>query len=157
MGIKEVLLHPAPILLTPSASIQIEEDNTAQIAEISALVQDLTDTMIAAEGVGLAAPQIGVLQRVIVYRTNYGIVHLINPEIVAFSGYVRSFDEGCLSCPDFWVDVRRKKEIVVHGYTVKAGKIVEFREKVRDKTTSFRIQHEVDHLDGITIKERARK
>lgn len=157
MGIKEVVKHPAPILLTSALSIQIVEDDPTLVVEISALIQDMIDTMNSVGGVGIAAPQIGVAQCVIVYKTRFSIVGLVNPEIVASSGHARSFGEGCLSCPDEFFDLRRKKDIVVEGYTIRDGKLMYFREKVTDRTTSFRMQHEIDHLHGITIKERAKK
>ena len=111
---------------------------------IITLLDDMTETMRAADGVGLAAPQVGVLRRVVVIETpDEGLIELINPKIIAYSGEQES-EEGCLSVPGRWGITRRPMHVTVramnrHGETF-------------DITGSGLLAkafcHEIDHLDG---------
>ena len=107
------------------------------------LIDDMIDTMRAADGVGLAAPQVGILRRIVVIETPEGLFELINPKIIAYSGEQES-EEGCLSVPGRWGITRRPMHVTVramnrHGETV-------------DITGSGLLAkafcHELDHLDG---------
>ena len=128
------------------------------------LVKDMIDTMRVDLGVGLSAPQIGVFKRVITYEytnpsgnsavcPNIPLRALINPEIVHFSKTTEIGEEGCLSFPDLYGDVRRSKKIKVKALDIE-GKHIEFEAKGLEARV---IQHEVDHLDGILFVDRLGK
>ncbi len=112
----------------------------------------MADTMYDAEGVGLAAPQIGILKRVIVMDVGdeHGLIELINPEIIEKDGE-QFGPEGCLSIPGLRGDVRRAERVKVKGLNRNGEEIViEGRELL-----ARCIQHEVDHLDGILYTDLA--
>lgn len=116
------------------------------------LLDNMRETLYAAKGVGLAAPQVGVLKRVIVIDAGEGLLELINPEIVEFAG--QAIDaEGCLSIPDAMGDVPRAA-IVKVKYQDRQG-----REKFirADSLLARALQHEIDHLDGVLMIDRAIK
>jgi len=113
------------------------------------LVEDMIDTMYAAPGVGLAAPQIGVQRRLFVYDVGDGPGAVVNPEIVDFSGEW-SYHEGCLSIPDLSFDVVRPKQVHLVGIDLD-GETVDID---ADGLLARCFQHELDHLDGILLVER---
>jgi len=110
------------------------------------LLRDMADTMYKAEGVGLAAPQVGILRRVVVIdvQDDHGLIELVNPEIIAVEGE-QAGEEGCLSVPG-----RR-------GYVVRPGKVTVRAKDRKGKTFELTgegllaraLCHEIDHLDGI--------
>lgn len=111
---------------------------------ICTLLDDMIDTMRAADGVGLAAPQVGVLRRVVVIETpDEGLFELINPKIIAFSGEQES-EEGCLSIPGRWGTTKRPMHVTVRA--------MNRRGETFDVTGSGLLAkafcHEIDHLDG---------
>lgn len=111
---------------------------------ICTLLDDMIDTMRAADGVGLAAPQVGVLRRIVVIETpDEGLIELINPKIIAFSGEQES-EEGCLSVPGRWGVTRRPMHVTVRA--------MNRRGETFDITGSGLLAkafcHEIDHLDG---------
>ena len=111
---------------------------------ICTLLDDMIETMRAADGVGLAAPQVGVLRRIVVIETpDEGLIELINPKIIAFSGEQES-EEGCLSVPGRWGVTRRPMHVTVRAMN-RNGEIF-------DVTGSALLAkafcHEIDHLDG---------
>ena len=111
---------------------------------ILTLLDDMVETMRAADGVGLAAPQVGILRRVVVIETpDEGLFELINPKIIAFSGEQES-EEGCLSVPNRWGITRRPMHVTVRALNRKGETI--------DVTGSGLLAkafcHEIDHLDG---------
>jgi peptide deformylase len=111
---------------------------------LRALVDDLIDTMRAAPGVGLAAPQIGVPLRVAVIEVEEKVTVLVNPEIVKRNGE-EELDEGCLSVPGFWGRIKRAQSV-----TVKARD--QFGKEIRVKGEGLfaqALQHETDHLNGM--------
>ena len=120
---------------------------------ILTLLDDMAETMRAANGVGLAAPQVGVLRRIVVIEVEEGeLIELINPKIIAFSGENEGL-EGCLSVPDRWGIVKRPMHVTVralnrHGETV-------------DYTGSDLLArcfcHELDHLDGKLYIDKAER
>ena len=122
--------------------------------EILKLIEDMTETMYFNEGVGLAAPQIGVSQRVIVFdnvQAGYGNdpQALINPEIVSGEGSVKA-EEGCLCIPEVRDMVERKEKVVIKALN-KEGREV----KIEAEGLPARIlQHEIDHLEGILFIDR---
>lgn len=124
--------------------------------ELAALVQDMIQTMYAAPGVGLAAPQIGIPLRVFVVdvsagRTPNGVITFINPEFVERDG-MQLEDEGCLSVPGFNATVARPAKAVVKGLDLDG------QERVIEGTglLARAFQHEMDHLDGRVFVDRLR-
>ncbi len=117
--------------------------------EVKIFVKDMAEIMYEGRGVGLAAPQVGVLKRIIVFDPGNGLMCLINPEITWTRGR-EVMPEGCLSFPGVELEVKRHREIAVRALDLD-GKSVEF--KARDITARI-IQHEVDHLDGVLIVDR---
>lgn len=113
---------------------------------LSTLIDDMFDTMFRADGVGLAAPQVGILRRVCVVSIDNGITkyELVNPEIVKTKGVQRGV-EGCLSCPGYNGAVERPKKLTVKAYD-RSG--TEHLYKV-DGLTAVAFCHEMDHLDGV--------
>lgn len=118
---------------------------------IAELLDDMLATMYDANGVGLAAPQIGVSRRVIVIDVGDGPVELINPEIVTRSEDAETAFEGCLSIPDLMGEVERSESLYVTGLDRRGRKVWLEAEGWLARV----IQHEVDHLDGILFLDRA--
>ena len=121
--------------------------DTTPVTEITdglrRLVDDMFDTMRAAQGIGLAAPQVGRLERVAVVDVDNDPIVLINPEIIAQSGKERA-EEGCLSIPDIYGDVDRAARVTVRAMDLD-GNMFE-REATELLARAF--QHEIDHLHG---------
>jgi peptide deformylase len=113
------------------------------------LIDDMVDTMRDAPGIGLAAPQVGVLLRVIVAEVDDQLHALVNPEIIRAEGE-QVGDEGCLSIPGYAGEVKRFERVVVKAKN-RAGKDV----RVRGEGLLARcLQHEIDHIDGILFTDR---
>jgi peptide deformylase len=152
MAILEILQYPHPILKKKTQPIQ-KIDPT-----IRRLIQDMAETMYAAPGVGLAAPQVGHPLRLAVLDITpanqaKNLVVLINPEIVVAEGECL-WEEGCLSVPDYNEEVKRKKKIVVRCQNLEGENV----EVVGDNNLlSIALQHEIDHLDGILFIDRLSK
>lgn len=145
MSIRKILHYGEPSLREPSKEVHKVSK------KITELVQDLLDTMYAKNGVGLAAPQIGENVRVFVIDVSTNKEPLnpmvfINPKIIKKSGAIKS-NEGCLSFPEAYTDVRRYKNVMVKALN-EHGK--SFVLEAKDGTLLARaIQHENDHLDGV--------
>jgi len=143
MSILRILHYPDPVLAKKAEPISVIND------DIRRLAADMAETMYAAPGVGLAAPQIGVSQRLIVLDCagkdeSPNLIKAVNPEIIAAEG--ECFDEeGCLSVPGFFTRVKRKAEVRVR-YQNLDGQLVEM---AADGLLAVAFQHEIDHLDGI--------
>lgn len=116
---------------------------------IEKLLDDMADTMYDADGIGLAAVQIGVAKRVVVVDVGDGLVELINPEILEKTGGIVVASEGCLSLPGLSGNVPRAAEIKVRALN-RDGETVEFE---ASDLFARAIQHEVDHLDGILFTD----
>ena len=154
MAIRKILTYPEKSLLLPSVKVDsIDED-------IKNLIKDMGETMFDAPGVGLAASQVGINKRVIVYDSNaenpdrddsiQEFTALINPEIIASSGSIVSEKEACLSVVDYSADVKRYEMVTVKAIDIK-GKQLEFDAM---GILAIIMQHEIDHLDGILFIER---
>jgi peptide deformylase len=148
MAIIEILKYPHPLLKKRSEKVDRIDD------EIKKLVGDMKETMYHANGVGLAACQVGVCRRVIVMDVSavdpeHGFCAVINPEIVFEEGEVDD-EEGCLSVPDCLEKVKRKEKVRVKGRTLEGEEV----EIAGEGILSMALQHEIDHLNGILILDR---
>ncbi len=111
---------------------------------LTALLKDMAETMYAADGVGLAAPQVGILRRIAVIDVGDGLIELINPEIIASEGAYVDI-EGCLSIPGRRCTVQRPEKVTVRAMDRK-GRTFEFE---AEGFLARAVCHELDHLDGI--------
>jgi peptide deformylase len=142
MAILEILKYPNVALKRTSLPVENIDGATAQ------LVNDMLETMYAAPGVGLAAPQVGVLQRIIVLDVDHDnpgtrVYKLINPVITRAEGEV-VWEEGCLSVVDFTAEVRRSAQIEVIAFDENQKEV-----KIEaEGLLAVALQHEIDHLDG---------
>lgn len=118
--------------------------------KILVLLKDMADTMYDADGAGLAAPQVGILKRLVVIDIGDGLVELINPVIRSMSGQQTTI-EGCLSIPGIWGEVERPSHVVVEALNAKGEKIIIEGEGFMTQA----LCHEIDHLDGILFKDKA--
>ena len=152
--IQPIYLYGSGVLREKAAPADLEKKE-----EISALVQDLKDTLERAEGCGLAAPQIGVSSRVLIvdgremtdvydYLAGFFRV-MINPVIVSESAAQCEYNEGCLSVPGIYADVRRPESITVEYWNENFEKVTE----TFDKFACRMIQHEMSHLDGVLFTD----
>lgn len=141
----EVLHHPSPILKSRAHEVDHTTDN-----DLRELVRAMAETMYAENGVGLAAPQVGVDKRVIVFDVDDRLAAICNPCIVEFSEETEVDEEGCLSVPGITVPVERSTHVVCTGQTID-GKQLEI--KASDLLARV-LQHEIDHLDGVIILDR---
>ena len=119
---------------------------------LATLLDDMADTMYQAEGVGLAAPQVGIRKRVFVVDIGEGLFEFVNPQIIKTSG-TQTAQEGCLSCPNLWGTFERPDYVKVKAYD-RHGKEFEL------EATGFftrAILHENDHLDGKLFKDIAKE
>jgi peptide deformylase len=144
MAIRPILTAPDPRLKKKSLPVASVD------AEVRQLMDDMLETMYAAPGIGLAAPQVDMLKRVIVLDieredTKTGPLFMANPEIVEASDEDATYEEGCLSVPEHYADVVRPAKVTVRYLD---------RDNVEQNLTcegllATCIQHEIDHLDGI--------
>lgn len=146
MSVREIVKEPDPVLHKRAKEV------TEITPKIIKLLDDMADTMYDAEGVGLAAPQVGILKRIIVIDCGdeEGLIEMINPEIVSKEGE-QFGPEGCLSIPGLNGDVLRAQKVTVKGLNRK-GK--EFTITGTDLLARA-FQHEIDHLNGILFTELA--
>lgn len=114
------------------------------------LLDDMADTMREANGVGLAAPQVGILRRVVVIDVGDGIIELINPEIIHSEGE-QIETEGCLSVPGKMAEVKRPSKVIVKAQNRK-GEIIRIE---GEDVLARALCHEIDHLNGILFVDKA--
>lgn len=152
MPLLDILVYPAPELKRKSLSVEeLGED-------LERLLDDMTETLRDADGVGLAAPQVGRNIRALVVDVplpeseEREFYELINPEIVSSQGFQMG-EEGCLSVPGFFADVRRKNRVRVSALNRKGKRFT----IDADGMLSRVLQHEIDHLDGILFFDRLRQ
>ncbi|MBR64165.1 MAG: peptide deformylase [Rhodobacteraceae bacterium] len=143
MAVKKILLYPDPLLLMRSAKINIFDKNLVNLSK------DLIDTMYDADGVGLAAPQIGINKRIFVMDCSSENEEkdcrvVINPEIEQASEELGSYKEGCLSIPGITEEISRPKVIKVLYQDVNGV----LQRDTYDDLWSICFQHELDHLNG---------
>ena len=144
MAILHIIEAPDPALKKICAPVEAVD------AEIRTLIDDMLETMYAAPGMGLAAPQVGVLRRVIVVDVTRADgprdpVCMVNPELIEVSAETAVFEEGCLSFPDQYAEVSRPAAIRVRYLDVDN----EVRELAVEGMRGTCIQHEMDHLEGV--------
>ena len=140
-----------PIIIAPDARLKIKTKPVAHVdAAVKTLMDNMLETMYAANGIGLAAPQVGDMRSVIVVdcarqAENPAPIKMANPEIIAVSPNDNTHEEGCLSLPEHYADVVRPESITLR-YLNENNKIVEID---ADGILATCIQHEMDHLEGI--------
>lgn len=149
MAIRPIITAPDPRLKAKSKPVKAVDD------EVRQLMDDMLETMYAAPGIGLAAPQVGVHQRVIVLDIarqdeEPQPIKLVNPEIIWLSDEDASFEEGCLSVPEHYAEVVRPAAVTLRYLDYQN----EIREMTAEGLLATCIQHEIDHLDGILFLDR---
>jgi peptide deformylase len=142
MALLRIRKFPDDALKEPAAPVKDID------GKIAALIDSMVQTMYAAPGVGLAAPQVGESQRIIVLDTNHDdpgkhLLKLINPKVVEAEGKI-TWEEGCLSVIDYTADVERAARVLVRAWTPDQKEI----EIEADELLAVALQHEIDHLDG---------
>ena len=167
MTILKILQYPEKSLLMPSEPVEIIDNKIDD--ETIVLIKDMGETMFNAPGVGLAAPQVGINKRIIVYDVMAGdpvqenienienieapkqeFKAVINPEIFKKAGSIVSENEACLSVPELKSNVKRFEQVSVKGIDIE-GQAIEFE---AEGINAIIMQHEIDHLDGILFFER---
>ena len=159
MAVLSIVEVPDPLLSQRAEEV----DDVTE--EIRTLIDDMADTMYAAPGVGLAAPQVGMALRIIVADIDLAtedvpasgeeeedrreLYVVVNPEIIEREGTC-VFEEGCLSCPDVTIDVERDERVVVSGLDYDGDPT----ELEASGFPAVVLQHEIDHLDGVTLVDR---
>ncbi|MGB0661354.1 MAG: peptide deformylase [Mangrovicoccus sp.] len=144
MALRPILIHPDPRLKKTCAPVADISD------EIRTLAADMLETMYKAPGIGLAAPQIGVLERIIVMdcirdeAEERQPMVMVNPEVVASSDEQNVYEEGCLSIPEQYAEVTRPKLVEVRWM----GLDGEEHSQEFDELWATCVQHEIDHLNG---------
>ncbi len=147
MSVRQIRIMGDPVLREKAQPIPAVDEETRR------LIRDMFDTMYDADGVGLAAPQVGVTQRVIVvdpHEQDAKPLGLVNPVVLKFSDDVERGEEGCLSIPGLKDIVERPAEVVVEALDGD-GKPVHIE---ADGLLARVLQHEIDHLDGILFIDR---
>jgi peptide deformylase len=145
----EVLSHPNAALKQVAQPVDPADDD-----DLRELCRKMAQAMYEAPGIGLAAPQIGVLKRVIIYdldEDSPGVVALCNPEITAASEECDFDDEGCLSLPGITIPVERSCRVTCEAQTL-TGRAVRIE---AEGLHARLLQHEIDHLDGVLMIDRA--
>lgn len=144
MAIRQIVKEGDSVLTKKCRVVEKFDD------KLATLIDDMVETMHRANGVGLAAPQVGILRRVVVIDIGEGVIELVNPKIIAYSGEQESL-EGCLSCPGEWGLTRRPDYVKVKAqdrngkeYTIEGKELL-----------AKAFCHELDHLDGIIFKQKA--
>ncbi|SEH67887.1 MULTISPECIES: peptide deformylase [Atopobiaceae] len=145
---KDIVCAPDDRLKTECAPIQKIDDG------VKALAKRMLEDMYESDGCGLAAPQVGELVQLVVIDVDYSGAHdrnpyvLINPKIVKADGPERPFNEGCLSYPGISVEVSRPSHVVVQALDLE-GDLMQY--EAQDNLLAVCLQHEIDHLHGITM------
>ena len=137
--VREIRKYPDPILKKKCPEVK------KITPEIKKLAEEMIEILEKSNGVGLAAPQIGELKRVIVVQTERKPEVFINPQVVKKSRETVTTEEGCLSFPGIWLKIKRAKEVEVQALD-KEGKEVQIK---AEGIPARILQHEIDHLNGV--------
>ena len=143
MAIRNIVKDGDPVLTKKCRPVERFDD------KLGVLLDDMAETMHKANGVGLAAPQVGILRRVVVVDVGDGLIELVNPEIISAEGE-QAGSEGCLSVPGKRGYVRRPKKVTVRAQDRK-GK---FFELTGEDLLARCLCHEIDHLDGVLYTDK---
>ena len=144
MALREIVQIGEPVLRKKAKKVEVIDEKILQILD------DMADTMYNADGVGLAAPQVGILKRIVVIDIGDGLLELINPEIIETSGS-QVGNEGCLSFPGYSAPVERPNYVKVKALDRNGDEII-----VEGKELMARaLCHETDHLDGVLYVDKA--
>ncbi|WP_211373280.1 peptide deformylase [Paenibacillus faecis] len=148
MALRIIVLEPDEVLH------QVAKEVKKITPNVQKLLTDMAETMYKAEGVGLAAPQIGILKRVIVVDVGdeHGLIELINPEIMSKEGE-QFGPEGCLSIPGYRGDVRRAQTVTVKGLDRNGNEVTYTGSDLLARA----FQHEIDHLNGVLYTDIAER
>lgn len=143
--------YPDPVLRQPTRPVIFPLSK-----EIKKLAQDMIDTVRKADGIGLAAPQVGKLVKLVIVnleKSDMPLVALYNPKVVKKSFSKTEIEEGCLSVPNVFGMVKRPKKVTVEAQTAE-GKTVQFTD---DGWVARIVQHEIDHINGLLIIDLIKK
>ena len=148
MAVLEILTYPHPLLKKACKEVETIDGETKKF------IQDMIETMYSANGIGLAACQVGVSKKIIVLDVSpidpqHDLFAVINPEIVTGEGEI-DHEEGCLSVPDCFEKVKRNVKIQVRGISPDGKKI----EIGAEGILALALQHEIDHLNGVLILDK---
>jgi len=143
MAIRNIRLDGDEVLRKVSKEVDVIDD------KLLTLIKDMAETMYKVDGVGLAAPQVGILKRVVVIDVGDGLLELINPKIIEQSGEQIEV-EGCLSVPGVMGEVKRPAKVVVEALNPKGEKVVVNGTGL----LAVALCHEIDHLDGILFTDK---
>jgi len=142
----EILTHPSPALKISAEKVDPHTDT-----DLPELVGKMARAMYDAPGLGLAATQVGVMKRVFVYDMDDGLVALCNPRIVARSEDTDIDDEGCLSLPGITIPIERSLGVTCEAVDLQGNSVTIEASELHARL----LQHEIDHLDGVLILDRA--
>jgi peptide deformylase len=156
MALLPILSAPHPVLSAKARKVRPDEFG----ADLLRLLDDMAETMYAAPGVGLAAPQIGDRRRIVVAdpgfegeegarRKGVDLVYMVNPEIIEASATKIKWEESCLSVPDLAQNVERSDKIVIRFQGADGAE----HERTYEGFSAVVMQHELDHLQGVTLLE----
>ena len=146
MGIRNIRKYGDDVLRKTSKNVDAFDER------LQTLIEDMKETMREAEGVGLAAPQIGILKRVVVIDVGEGFIELVNPEIISEEGEIVA-REACLSVPGLLGEVARPQRVKVKAHDAKGNSI----EIEGEDLLARALCHELDHLDGILYVDKVIK
>jgi peptide deformylase len=149
LAVMQIRLIGDPVLRSKSRQVNKITEKTKD------LLSNMADTMYNAQGVGLAAPQVGVLQRIIIIdvEDGHGLIELINPEIIYSSEEKEIMEEGCLSIPGRRDYVIRPDKVEVKGLKPDGKEVVIKADGLKARA----LQHEIDHLEGVLFIDKVAK
>ncbi len=147
MALREIVKNNNDFLSKKSRKVEVFDDKIVQ------LVEDMKETLVRAKGVGLAAPQVGVLKRIFIVdvgdEQNHEMIEFINPEIIKKKGKNDKYIEGCLSYPGRSFKIVRPHKVTIQAQNIKG----EWFAMEAEDFLARALMHENDHLDGITIPQ----
>jgi peptide deformylase len=143
MATLQIVTYPNSVLLGKSAPVDKVD------SQVIGLAKEMSQTMVSAKGIGLAAPQVGVPRRLITVDIGDGLIVLVNPVIADRQGRSH-MEEGCLSCPGLSVDVERSEKVLIHGLNLDGEEVIIEADGLKARV----LQHEIDHLNGVLIVDK---